>query len=101
MDRVEKIPNLPALREKVSNVENLNGHKTLSYVIHKKVELMEVTTCMHGKMELAHNGNLRWAGFTGARMAHGKDHGIEVGEFNRKKVVFLFYCTQFSSNRRI
>ena len=59
MDQTRKIPNLSVLCETVSNVESLKTHETLSYVVGKKVELMEVTTYVHGKVSLTKNENLR------------------------------------------
>ena len=41
--------------------QNINGHKTVSYVVSFKVELVEVTRYVHGKVEPAENENHRQA----------------------------------------
>ena len=61
MEKIENIRNLYVSCEAISDVDNLNGHKTLSCVVHKKVDLVEVTTYVHGKVELVDNENLREA----------------------------------------
>ena len=48
---MEKIPKLSVLSESVSNVENYTGQKTKNYIVRKKVEMVEVTTYTHEKLE--------------------------------------------------
>ena len=46
-----KISKLSVLSEYVSNVENLTGQRTMNCIVRKKVEMVEVTTYRHGKLE--------------------------------------------------
>ena len=49
---MEKILILSFLSESVSNVENCTGQKTMNHCVRKKVEMVEVTTHMHEKLEV-------------------------------------------------
>ena len=49
---MELIPKLSVFSECEFKVENFIGQKTMSYIVRKKVEMVEVTTCTHEKPEV-------------------------------------------------
>ena len=49
---MEKIPKLSVLYVYVPNIENFTGQKTIKYIVHKELGMVEVTTYRHEKLKL-------------------------------------------------
>ena len=48
---MEKIPKLSVMSEYVSNVETFTGEETMNYIVREQLEMVEVTTYTHKRLE--------------------------------------------------